>query len=94
MKFISSAKQLPSKSEMLKDIELQRTKKVAYFIRDEQHDYMNELSTVAEIDKIPDVIFYMGIDTSKSRDREPYEFRKYKYVMIDDKTFRKEKYLD
>lgn len=93
MKFISGAKKLPSKSEMMKDVEVQKTKKRLIQTVSDQMEYAKELSELAEIKNVPDVILTIGYETAKARNMAPYEFRKYKYIIIDDKTYKKEKYL-
>lgn len=100
MKFLSGEKKLPSKSEMLSDMheKLQihwnkgYRKHYTHYLGPEQKDYFKQLSETADIDNIPDVIAAMHFDSRATLVREPAEFRKYKYIIIDDKTFIKEKY--
>lgn len=93
MQFISGAKKLPSKAEMMKDVEAQKTKKLPFSSLPDQKEYVKELAEMAEIKIVPDVMLAMGYETVEARNMAPYEFRKYKYFIIDDKTFKKEKYV-
>lgn len=99
MKFIAGDKELPSKSEMLADMQKQTQthwnkgyrKHYSHFLGPEQKEYFKQLSETAEVENIPDVFADMHFDSRATMMRAPAEFRKYNYIIIDDKTFRKEK---
>lgn len=102
MKFLSGEKKLPPKSEMLSDMHEQLRihwnkgyrKHYTHYLGPEQKEYYKQLSETAEIENIPDVLAAMHFDSRASMARAPAEFRKYKYIIVDDKTFIKEKYED
>lgn len=52
-------------------------------------NYAKALSEEAEIDNVPPVLLAIIIDSVKNSRAEPTEFRKYKYIIIDDETFTK-----
>lgn len=100
MKFLSGEKKLPSKPDMLSDMHKQLEnhwkkgyrKHYSHYLGPEQKEYFTQLSETAEIENIPDVIAAMHFDSRTTMVREPAGFRKYKYTILDDKTFTKEKY--
>lgn len=100
MKFITGEKKLPSKYEMLEDmhINLQNhynkgyRKHYTHFLGPEQKEYFKQLADAAGVENIPDVMADMHFDSRSTMARAPSQFRKYKYTIIDDKTFTKEKY--
>lgn len=102
MKFISGDKRLPSKSEMLKDSRADTQihwnkgypKRKTHYLGQEQREYFNQLSELAEIKNLPLVFTAMHYDASSGLRDNPTQFRKYKYTIIDEKTFKKEKYED
>lgn len=99
LKFISGAKKLPSKSEMLSDEQTQTrihlnkgySKRRTHFLGPEQHYYFEQLSKAAEIENAPDVISAIFVDSQITMAHTPSQFRNYRYIIIDDKTFKKEK---
>lgn len=54
--------------------------------------YCELLAKEAEIENIPYVIMQIAIDSVWTQVKEPLDFRKYRYIIIDDKKFRKVKY--
>lgn len=90
---------MPSKSEMLKDMQIQTQahwdkgyrKHYTHFLGPEQREYFEELSKTAEVDGIPEVVPAMHLDSRNASRVEPFEYRKYHYTVIDNETFRKEK---
>lgn len=100
MKFISGAKKLPTKTEMLLDMRAQTQihwdkgypKHKTHFLGLEQRDYCKQLADTADIKNIPDV--KLAIFSSHIQDfmQNPFDIRKNKYIVIDDKTFEKIKY--
>lgn len=100
LKFISGAKKLPSKSEMMKDTQIQsqihwnqgyRRHRTHVFGLEEK-DYLKQITEIADIERMPEVLVDIGFDSINESRNHPTEFRKYKYTIMDDKTFRKEKY--
>lgn len=102
MKFLSGEKKLPSKSGMYSDMHIQMqlhygkgySKRLTHYLGPGQKEYHRRLSEIAEIENIPDVMAGMHFDSVAFSRKAPSEFRKYKYTIIDDKTFIKEKYED
>lgn len=102
MKFITGAKKLPSKGAMLSDMREKiqihwakgYRKHYTHFLGPEQREYFDQLATVADIENIPQVYVKMHFDTRATMMREPAHFRKYRYDIIDDKTFTKTRYED
>lgn len=102
MKFISGAKKLPTKSEMLTDMRAQTAihwnkgyrKHHTHYMGPEQREYFKQLSTAADVQNLPDVLAAMHFDSRATMAREPAHFRKYRYTIVDDKTFTKEKVED
>lgn len=101
LKFISGAKKLPSKSEMLADIRAQTyiqwnkgySRRFTHFLGPEQNEYFEQLSKTAEIENLPLVLANMHEDSrAEMFTQKLAEFRNFRYTVIDDKTFYKEKY--
>lgn len=100
MKLITGAKVLPSKWEMLTDMQTKyqklwikgARKRYVHNLGSEQKQYYHELANTADIDGIPDVLADIHVDSDEILESAPFEFRKYKYTVIDDKTFIREKY--
>lgn len=57
-------------------------------------EYAKILSEEAEITHLQPVITAIVFDSAKTHLKEPLEFRKYKYIIIDDETFEKVKYKE
>lgn len=99
MKFICGTKKLPSKHAMLTDMQAQTQihwnkgyrKHYTHYLGSEQKEYFKQLAETAEIEKVPDILPAMHYDSRMTMVGAPAEFRKYKYIIVDDKTFRKEK---
>lgn len=60
------------------------------FLRDSREHY-EQLAQTANIEKIWDVYPKIASDSVKSETEHPFGFRDYRYTIIDDKTFVKEK---
>lgn len=98
MKFISGAKKLPTKREMLEDNQKQYQilwhkgvpkRKINHNF--ETHlDYLDQLSDAVDIEKYPDVLRSIFDDVVMLATRNYEEFRKYNYTIIDGKTFTRE----
>ncbi|XP_031617452.1 senecionine N-oxygenase-like [Contarinia nasturtii] len=98
LKFISGAKKLPLKSEMLEEMlnftEAQQKKDVSKFdynLLGPNKEYYEKMAQTADITKITDVYMNIYSDAYPSPDEDPFGYRQYKYTIIDDKTFIKEK---
>lgn len=65
-----------------------------YLYREDYLDYVSQLVEIANIDGIPTVFQKIAKDSKKTLKNDPFEFWKYKYNIIDDNTFQKEKYLE
>lgn len=99
MRFISGEKKLPSKSEMLEDslVQVQNIwnmgfpKRRSHFLLPIQREYFNQLSELGATENIPLVTDYIALDALNDLLTQPATFRQYKYTVIDDKTYTKEK---
>lgn len=99
MKFISGEKKLPSRYEMLEDqmVEAQTQwnkgypKAKTHDIARDQKAYQKQLSELADIKNLPDVFYAMYFDVSSGLHEQPTQFRKFRYTIIDDHTFVKER---
>ncbi|XP_055297698.1 senecionine N-oxygenase-like [Sitodiplosis mosellana] len=102
MKFLTGEKQLPSKSDMLTDMQIQLQnhwgkgygKRYTHYLGVEQNEYFKQLAETADVEPIPEVLPDMHFDSRESMKKGPSEFRKFKYIIIDDKTFTKEREED
>lgn len=102
MKFLTGEKKLPSKSEMYADMQIQLQKhwgkgygkRYTHYLGVEQKEYFNDLAQTGEVEAIPEVMADMHFDSRATMKKAPSQFRKYKYTIIDDKTFTKEKEED
>lgn len=102
MKFISGEKELPSKYELMKESRADTQihwnkgypKHKTHYLGVEQREYFNQLADIGEIKNLPLVYSAMHFDASNGLRDQPTQFRKYKYTIIDDKTYAKEKYED
>lgn len=65
-------------------------KRYTHYLGPNQKEYYKQLSETAEIENIPDVLCAMHFDSDHELLCNTAEFRKYKYIIIDDKTFTKE----
>lgn len=101
LKFLSGEKNLPSKREMFDDMQTQyqilwnkgipKRKMHALYSAELSQDYLKQLSDAADIEKYPEVLRSIYKDNILSLISDPSGFRKYNYMVIDDKTFTKEK---
>lgn len=57
-----------------------------------QRKYFNELSALANIKKVPTVYDALSLDAATDFTESPSEFRKYKYTIVNDTHFVKEKF--
>lgn len=87
---------LPSKSKMLEYV--QKNKKFCHYTETEGceksasvYEYAKSLSKEAEIERMRPVLLDIWVDSIKTHHfNKLLDFRKYKYTIIDDETFRKE----
>lgn len=101
LKFISGAKELPPKETMLMDMRANTQiqwnkgykKHQTHFLGPEQKEYYQQLAEVAEIENLPDVLAAMHFDSRQTMAKDPLNYRKYRYEMVDDKTFTKKRYI-
>ncbi|XP_031623997.1 senecionine N-oxygenase-like [Contarinia nasturtii] len=105
LKFISGAKRLPSKSEMLLDMRAKTfihwnrgfsKNKTHYLYLNEisMNEHHNQLSEIVglEKEKAPTVLRSIVLDVYETRSKD-IDYRKYKYVIIDNNTFEKSEEL-
>ncbi|XP_037049491.1 senecionine N-oxygenase-like [Bradysia coprophila] len=99
LKFLSGEKKLPSKAEMSrKYYETDRQFQLDWDIKKQgfeefvstQRQYLNELSALADIEKIPEVFNALSYDAVKVFFQHPIIVRKYKINVIDSEHFTKE----
>lgn len=57
----------------------------------DQKVYQQQLSELAGIKNLPDVFYSMYFDVADGLINNPTQFRKYRYIIIDDKTFTKKR---
>lgn len=57
----------------------------------DQKEYQRQLSELAGIKNLPEVFYDMYFDVSKGLNDQPTQFRKFRYTIIDDHTFIKQK---
>ena len=94
MKFISGAKKLPSKSDMLNDVWTKSKQfwNAPFTIRlPKMPEYYRTLSETADVENIPEVLMNIEFDAYNERQSNPPEYRNIKYTILDDKKFKKEK---
>lgn len=102
LKFISGAKTLPSKEAMLTDMRANTQiqwnkgykKHQTHYLGAEQKEYYRQLAETAEIENLPDVVAAIHFDSRQTMAKDPLNYRKYRYHIVDDKTFTKERYID
>ncbi|XP_031630089.1 senecionine N-oxygenase-like [Contarinia nasturtii] len=97
LKFFSGAKELPSKSEMLKDMQdyansqQKKGAQLNFILFNDYKEYFESVARAADVEKILDVYISMVMDAAKAIHADPLGFREYKYTIIDDETFIKER---
>lgn len=97
LKFLSGEKKLPPKIEMMKDSLAHAhahwmngyPKSKTHYLIPIQANCQKQLSSIADIENIPDVYLNINYDILKSLISYPTEFRNYKYIIIDDYNFTK-----
>lgn len=102
LKFLSGEKTLPPKEKMLMDMRANTQvhwnkgyrKHQTHFLGPEQKEYFRQLAEVAGLETVPDVLTAMHYDSRQSMNKDPLNFRKYRYNIVDEKTFIKERYID
>lgn len=60
-----------------------------HYLGTEQKDYCKQLSEIADIENMPEVLLSLFEDHLETIKKEPYTFRRYKYIVIDEKNFEK-----
>lgn len=70
------------------------TKHRTHYLGPEQRDYCNQISELAEIKTIPDVILKIFANHVDAIISNPFSFRKHRYQVIDEKTFKKDNNCD
>lgn len=99
LKFLTGAKQMPSKAEMIQDMWTKTqihwnkgySKRNTHLLGPEQKEYFDDLAETADIINLPPVVSAMHYEARFAMMEMPTEYRKYKYTIIDEKTFNKEK---
>lgn len=102
LKFISGAKTLPPKETMLMDMRANTQihwnkgyrKHLTHYLGPEQKEYYQQLAEVAVIENLPNVLAAIHFDSRQTMNKDPLNYRKYRYHIIDDNTFTKERYID
>lgn len=100
LQFLSGEKKLPSKAEMLEDVQnqieihwnLHQSNRSSQFFELEHREYYKQLRDLANIELPPEVISTMYLDNDAMRKGDPKTFRKYRYIVIDDERYIKTKY--
>lgn len=102
LKFLSGAKALPSKETMLMDMRANTQihwnkgykKHQTHYMGPEQSDYYRQLAEAADIENVPNVYSAIHFNSRQTMVTDPLNYRKYRYHIVDDKTFTKERYID
>lgn len=98
LKYISGAKKFPPKTEMMTDMRAQvqvhwnkgYRKHETHILAKEQQEYFDQLAQTANIEPLPPVLAAIHFNSVAALHDDPDGFRKYKYTIIDDKTFKRE----
>lgn len=64
-------------------------KKKTHFLGPEQGNYCKQLSETAEIENIPDTLLAIFNNHIETHTKQPFKFRKYRYIVIDGKKIDK-----
>lgn len=80
--------------QMQKHWNIMPRKHYSHYLGVEQIEYFKQLSETAEIENLPTVLSAMHYDSRRTMTHAPSEFRKYKYTILSDSTFTKEKEED
>lgn len=99
LKFVTGVKKFPGKAEMLQDMwnkakiqwDKGYTKRETHQLGPEQMEYFTDLAETGDVVNMPPVLAAMHADATAAMFGMPTEYRKYKYTIIDDQTFKKEK---
>lgn len=91
---------MPSKSDMLADWRMESEciwkngcpKSKAHNVIRKQVEYQKQLSDLAGIRNLPPVVHSIALDATHSSKQQFEDFRKFKYTIVDNYTFIKEKY--
>lgn len=97
---MSGEKEWPSKSDMLADWRLDTEciwkntcpKSKVHNLLPKQLEYQKQLSDLAGIKNLPFVVYTIAMDVRYFAKQQFEDVRKYKYTIIDENTFIKEKY--
>lgn len=100
LKYLSGDKTLPSKDEMLSDMQQHieihmnrhNSSRSSQFFALEHRDYFTELSNLTDVESPPEVISSIYLDNDAMRKGDPTTFRKYRYIIVDDIRYVKKKY--
>lgn len=100
LKFLSGKKTLPSKADMLKDMQIQmemhfnrfQSNRSSQFSELEHREYYKQLRNLTSIDIPPEVISTIYLENDAMRKGDPNTFRKYRYIILDDIRYIKAKY--
>lgn len=65
-----------------------------HYLGPEQRDYCKQLSETADIKNIPDVLLTMFSNHVEAIIANPFDFRKHRYQVVNDKSFEKMKNCD
>lgn len=95
LKFWSGAKKLPSKGEMLQDLQKQMAihwkrdsrKHRSHSLGATHPEYLRQLVNLTDIEPMPKVLSGIFFENDKTRKRKPTSFRNYEYTIIDNKRF-------
>lgn len=66
----------------------------SHYLGPEQKEYYAQLAKLADIENVPGVMAAIHYDSRDTLNKDPLNYRKYRYHIIDDKTFTKERYID
>lgn len=63
------------------------SKNRTHYLGPEQRDYFKQISELAEIKNIPDVLLSVFSNHVEAIIKNPFNFRKHRYTIVDEKTY-------
>lgn len=102
LKYLSGEKSLPSKQEMLIDQRAETEahwnqgypKRKTHLLYPMDRKYFDQLSQLAGIENAPNILDAIAMDQINDQIERPTEFRKYRFTIVDNKTYTKVRYED
>lgn len=64
----------------------------SHSLGEDHPEYFDQLSNLTETERPKEVLTAIYVDNDVTRKRKPVSFRKYRYTIVDDVSFKKAKY--